>query len=367
MAEAQKRPVLTCSICLDNIEDSPTFTPCFHPFHRKCINEVLFRNHRRDLIECPVCKHNIAELLRETGYMTEDIAKRYNEDYDHEDTGILPFGIFENREGVFGRLVRDMHERKAADNLFTPSNVLLGSMVLDVLRRVGNDSNERNNERNNEINELDLNLDEINNERNNERNNDDNNDQNLSIHPVEEVKHECACGLQHTINDPDYIRSEDEEDEDININERTTYLIDELVMSNPVHVDLEEVKRDHNQLKETLMIDNRPHNSNINNSNLNNSIVNSSTLDPFSLNNDANINNVRAGIPEENKLTETGKKLILELCENTFMKGLHEMMQKMTDKIDETSNNLLSRMDRLQESINKLDNSVETLYKLQKN
>ena len=63
--EEESAKTKTCPICLDALiteEDTPTFTPCFHGFHSKCINTYIRYKIKERIIPCPMCKCNIAAL-----------------------------------------------------------------------------------------------------------------------------------------------------------------------------------------------------------------------------------------------------------------------------------------------------------------
>lgn len=56
---------IKCSICLEFVntqEGQPTFTPCFHGYHDKCIRQWIQVNKSNLVIPCPVCKNDIADL-----------------------------------------------------------------------------------------------------------------------------------------------------------------------------------------------------------------------------------------------------------------------------------------------------------------
>lgn len=52
----------TCSICLEDIESNPVYTPCIHGFHEQCINKWIAEKKYDPIIKCPTCKYDISIL-----------------------------------------------------------------------------------------------------------------------------------------------------------------------------------------------------------------------------------------------------------------------------------------------------------------
>ena len=50
----ESRPVINCTICLEDIVDDTDFLPCAHCFHHKCITQWLNMDHSQQ--KCPICK-----------------------------------------------------------------------------------------------------------------------------------------------------------------------------------------------------------------------------------------------------------------------------------------------------------------------
>ena len=50
----ESRPVINCTICLEDIVDDTDFLPCAHCFHHKCISQWLNMDPSQQ--KCPICK-----------------------------------------------------------------------------------------------------------------------------------------------------------------------------------------------------------------------------------------------------------------------------------------------------------------------
>lgn len=57
-----------CTICLEDIEYSKTntysVTPCFHKYHKECINTWIESKRYEYKIPCPLCKSDISNLIQ---------------------------------------------------------------------------------------------------------------------------------------------------------------------------------------------------------------------------------------------------------------------------------------------------------------
>ena len=65
---------MTCAICLDELDASPTTLPCGHSFHNQCMLTAALRGHRR----CPTCRAPCLEDTCDTG----EVARRSREAID---------------------------------------------------------------------------------------------------------------------------------------------------------------------------------------------------------------------------------------------------------------------------------------------
>lgn len=66
MNESPTEKRFLCVICLEEYEkDTPdiTWTPCFHGYHRACIKTWIKQHLDSNSIPCPMCMHNIRDLL----------------------------------------------------------------------------------------------------------------------------------------------------------------------------------------------------------------------------------------------------------------------------------------------------------------
>lgn len=63
-----------CPICLESLSVRIAITPCKHPFHVECIQNLVRP-------KCPLCQHDISKFLQDKCGVTEDTMKqRYDED-----------------------------------------------------------------------------------------------------------------------------------------------------------------------------------------------------------------------------------------------------------------------------------------------
>lgn len=52
-----------CSICITKCTNvkNQYITPCNHSFHKKCMSKWYGQNNGRNILECPLCRHNITK------------------------------------------------------------------------------------------------------------------------------------------------------------------------------------------------------------------------------------------------------------------------------------------------------------------